>query len=228
MNSTYSQVMDTIKTFLEWFIRLFSINIVWFIMNIPFFIVLVNFIMDDLDRFIYLPTLFVLFPLLFFPSLMSLYATVRSIVRSKLRKKLIRHYFCQFKKEYVRSLLAGLIWTLIWAIWLVDVYYFNMGDSWLGFIFILIGFILFVYMIQFMSTFVHFDLKIRDAMKNALMITIGHPLLFIIILVTHAVLFYITISKFWIIFPIIVGSLTAYISFLAYYYFVIQKQAEAS
>lgn len=219
MDNNYGKVMETLRVFLDGFIRLFTINIIWFICNIPFFIVMVNFIMTENMRTMYLPTLFVLFPLLFFPSFIGLYATIRTMIMKKQRKQFIRTYFQNVKKNYVQALLAGLVWSVLWAIWGVDLYYFNQSNEWLGFLLILIGFILFVYMILFVCVFVHFQMTLRKMMKYAFFVTIGRPLLFIIVLVTHAIFIYIGISKFWMIFPIILGSATAFISFWTFWQF---------
>lgn len=217
-----SSIMNALYFLSEWFVRFTFVNLVWFVLNIPLTIVTLNFILSETERIIYVLPMVILSVFLFFPSTMALYGVVRDWIMKKERSKNIRRFFKFFKKDYFRSLLAGAVWTIIWLVWVVDYIYFEREDSIISLIVLVLGIILFVAMIDFFSLSAHYDMRFMQLMKNALLVTIGNPFLFVIVVVIHALLFYAGITYLLFIFPLFIGTVTAFISFLGFYRFTLK------
>ena len=109
----YSSIMGTLYSFTEWFVKFTVTNIIWFILNIPIALIVLNIIMSDIGSLYYALPLILLVPLLFFPSTVALYATVRSwIINRNENVKLIRNYFKHFKGNYIKSFFSGIFCSL--------------------------------------------------------------------------------------------------------------------
>lgn len=215
----YSGIMGGLYFLTEWFMKFTVVNFIWFVINIPTALVLVNTIMTDANRLMYALPLIVLVPVLFFPSTIAMFATVRDWIMKKEKMSLIKNYFHHFKSNYLKSLLSGFIWVIIWFVWLTDFVYFNKEGSVIAFIVLVIGMMLIVFNINYFSLSTHYHMKIKELFKNSFYVTIGSPLLFMIILFTQFTLLFLAISKFWFLFPLSIGSVSAFISFLAFYRF---------
>lgn len=204
----------------EWIMRFSVVNILWGIFNIPFFFILFNMLfidrVEDLPFFIIL--LAILAPFFFFPATTTVFASVREwIMKNDERGGLIKSFWSYYRENYKRSLLAGLIFTAIWLIWLIDVYYFMKVNSLIGTVFVVVGIFLFVWTINFFSVTVHYHMKLFSSMKNALLITLGSPLLFITVIMSSAAILYISIYVFQALLVFFACSLIAFLSFAAFY-----------
>lgn len=215
----YSGLMSGLYFLAEWFMRLTVVNFIWFVINIPTAFVLVNAVMSDTHRLIYALPLMIILPVLFFPSTTAMFATVRDWIMKKEKKSLIKNFLKHLKTNYLNSLLAGFIWTIIWFVWVTDLVYFNRENSIIAFVILIIGMVLVVFNVNYFSLSVHYHMKMRGLFKNSFYITIGSPLLFIVILLTVFLLLFIAISRFWFLFPLLFGSVIAFISFFLFYQF---------
>ena len=130
---------------------------------------------------------------------------------------LFKSYWRYYKENYKRSVLSGLILTITWTIWAVDIYYFFDKNSIMMFLFMIMGIILFVFSINLFSITVHYHMKLFTALKNAFLLTIGSPVLFIAVAISSGVVLYISLNVFKFFLPFLTGSLIAFLSFSAFY-----------
>ncbi|WP_440897021.1 YesL family protein [Amphibacillus sp. Q70] len=215
----YSSVMHSLYSLTEWLMRFVIVNFIWFIINIPVGLVLVNTIMVDAGRIMHVLPLIILVPLLFFPSTMAMFATVRAWVIKKEIQSLIKTYFHYLKENYFKSLISGFIWIIIWLVWLIDFIYFSKESNVMALIMLIIGMMLIVFNVNYFSISVHYYMKMKDRFKNSLLITIGSPLSFCSILLTLFILLFLATSSFLFLLPLLIGSVSAFISFLSFYRF---------
>ena len=219
-----SGFMGQVYVITEWIMRFSVINILWFIINIPISIILLNIFLSDSSNGIimYSIPLVLLIPSLFIPSTIAMFATVRDWIMQNEQQSLWKIYLKHVKTNYMKSLLSGLALMFIWLIWFVDFYYFNKISNLLSMLFLIIGLLLFVYTINFFSLSVHYQMNTRALLKNAFFVTIGSPLLSFFILISNLSLFYFSASEFFILFPLFTGSVSAYLSFYAFYRFTLK------
>ncbi len=204
----------------EWIMRFSVVNVLWVIFNIPFLFILFNIlIVGQVEAlFVFLIPLVILTPTLLFPATTAVFASAREwIMKNNERGGLIKSFWSYYKENYKRSLLAGAIFTVIWVIWAVDVYYFSKINSIVATIFIVMGIFLFVWTINFFSVTVHYHMKLFSSLKNALLITLGSPVLFITVVISSAAVLYISIYVFQALLLFFACSVIAFLSFAAFY-----------
>jgi uncharacterized membrane protein YesL len=213
-----SGVMGGLYRICEWIMRFTIINVLWVVFNIPIvFIVLNMLFMEQKGAIAFsLVPLIILLPLLFFPATTAMFASARDWVMEEDTVS-IRKYWRYYKENYIKSLVGGLVLTGAWTIWAVDYYYFSKENIILMGIFLLMGILLFVFTINFFSILSHYHMKLLTALKNALFLTIGSPVLFLTILISNGILLYLSLNVFWFMLPFFSGALMAYLSFSAFY-----------
>jgi uncharacterized membrane protein YesL len=210
----------------EWIMRFSVINILWFSTNLPiFFILLMMYVQEP--RVEYSLPLALLFPLLFFPSTIAMFASVRDWVMKKEQQSLTKAYFSYLKSNYKMSFLSGLFLLFVWFIWLVDYYFFKNSNIW-STVFLIVGPLLFVYTMNFFSLSVHYQMSRKALIKNAFFVTVGSPFLLLCILMSNFLLFYLSAAKFLFLLPLFTGSISAYISFLLFYRFSLKVKQKAT
>lgn len=212
----------------EWLMRFVIVNFIWFIINIPVGLVLVNAIMVDVGRITYALPLIILVPVLFFPSTMAMFATVRAWIIQKEIKPLIKNYLHYLKENYFKSLISGFIWVFIWLVWLIDFIYFSKESNTMALIMLIIGMILVVFNVNYFSISVHYYMQMKERFKNSLFITIGNPLSFCSILLPLFILLFLATSSFLFLLPLLIGSVSAFISFLSFYRFSLKIGSTSS
>lgn len=213
-----SGIMGALYVISRWIMRFSIINILWFMFSLPAIFILINMLLiDQLEELLYLvvPSI-ILVPVLLFPATTAMFATVRNWI-IKDSDQLFKTYWGFYKENYKRSLLGGIIIMGIWLIWLVDIYYFSNISTILLYLFWFIGMILFIFTINFFSITVHYNLKLFTSLKNSLFVTIGSPILFIVLISCIGLILYISIYTFQFLLPFFTGSLIAYISFAVFY-----------
>ncbi|WP_277585140.1 YesL family protein [Psychrobacillus antarcticus] len=213
----------------EWIMRFSVVNILWFTINLPIVIILLSLYVNNfsMEFVIYFVPLLLLIPLLFVPSTMGLFAMARDWVMKLDHPSLTRAYFSHMKSNYKKSVLAGIILTFIWLIWIIDFYFFRNQSDLLLIVFSIVGLVLFVCTINFFSLHVHFHMNIREMLKNTFFITFGSPLLFLGILLSNGILFYLSATKLIFLLPLFTGSLSAYVAFALFYSFSLKIQEKA-
>jgi uncharacterized membrane protein YesL len=207
----------------EWIMRFTVINLLWIVFNIPIVFILINILVVEQTGvlvFLLVP-LIILLPLLFFPATSAMFASARDWV-IKDEGTSIRQYWKYYKENYKKSLLGGVVLTGVWTIWAVDYYYFSKENIIFMGIFLIMGMVLFIFSINFFSVISHYHLKLLPALKNALVITVGSPKLFLTILIGSSIILFFSLHEFRLLLPFFTGSLIAYLSFSAFYRFYLQ------
>ncbi|WP_440897626.1 hypothetical protein ACS127_06585 [Amphibacillus sp. Q70] len=158
----------------------------------------------------------ILFALLFIPNTYALFACVRDWVVKK-DQSANKSYLSHMISFYKNNLPSGFILTFIWLVWLADFYFFLNKNDLLMIIFFLIGILLIVMTINYFSLGAHYYMKNRELIKNAIYLTVGRPLLFVLILIINTSLYYFSLTRFIILIVFFTGSVSAYLSFLVFY-----------
>lgn len=213
----------------EWIMRFSFVNIFWFLLNLPvFFIASSIFLNGFAAGFVwYLMPLLIFIPLLSVPSTAAVFAMAREWIMQVEQPSLIKSYFSHMRAGYKKSLLAGLILQSLWLVWLVDFYFFKAQSDWLGIVFAGIGIGLFIYTINLFSLSVHYQMEIRELFKNAFFVTVGKPLMSGFILICNLSLLYTGMTELLFLFPFFICTLSAYLSFLAFYRFSLKIETKA-
>jgi uncharacterized membrane protein YesL len=143
-------------------------------------------IMEWITRFAYINILWILFSLVggiilgFFPSTIAMFAIVRDWLRGNTDLPIFKTFWRYFKKEFWKSNRLGLVIMAIVLLIGIDIWYIqiNLSD-----LFIWTSIPLFAFMLLFLiflfyifPSFVHYDLKIVQLIKNALLIMLINPL----------------------------------------------------
>lgn len=223
-----SDFMGGLHRLANGFMRLTMINIIWFFMNLPIFIIVLSALQHDyfMGSLLYSLPVLLFFPLLLFPSTIAMYATVRDWLMKREQASFIKTYFIYFKDNYKQSFLAGIVWAMIWFIWLLDILYFYEQSVLLNMLFIIGGLCLFVMNINFFSVFTHYHMKFMGYFKNAFFVTMGSPLLCLSILIIYFILIT-SLFEFWFLLPFFLGTVSALLSFYMFYRFVLKVQQKA-
>lgn len=206
--------------------RLATVNVLWMMCNIPilFVVFIMVFIPLQFSFVFHIFLVIILSPILFFPSTTAAFATIRDGVMDKDQPSITKSFFIYFKKNYKSSVLSGIVLTVMWFVWSIDFYYFfNTSDFILTILFIL-GLVLFVYTINFFSLSVHFHMTKRKLFSNTFFTTLGSPLLFFAVLISNALLFYISFKKLWFLLPFFIISISIFLSFYSFYRFTLNVE----
>lgn len=218
-----SGMMGGLYRLCEWVMRFAVINILWLVFNLPIVFIMINLLFIDHTGVLILlfVPLIILLPLLFFPATTAMFASARNLVMKE-EGTSIRQYWGYFKENYKKSFFGGSFLTGVWTVWAVDYYYFSNENVILMGIFFIIAIVLFVFTINFFSVISHYHLKLTHVLKNALIITLGSPVLFLTIFISSGIILYISLFVFKFLLPFFTGSLIAYLSFSAFYRFYLK------
>lgn len=218
-----SDLMGGLYSLSEWISRFSVINLLWFVFNIPivFFVINLLYVKQEGAWIFSLIPLILLLPFLFFPATTAMFASARDWVMKE-ENTSIKQYWSYYKDNYKKSFLAGLVFTALWTIWAVDYYYFSQKNVIFMVLFFVMGIVLFVMTINFFSIFAHYELTLLQAFKNAFIISLGSPALFLTILVSSGIILYMSIYGFPVVIPFFTGSVIAYLSFSAFYRFYLK------
>lgn len=204
----------------EWVMKFSVTNLLWIIFNLPIIYLLLNLLFVERIEglfFLIIPII-MLMPVLFFPATTAMFAMVRGwIINDEGSDKLIKSFWGYYKENYKRSVASGLILTMAWLIWAVDIYYFFNENLIMMLLFIIMGIVLFVYSINLFSITVHYNMMFLPSLKNAFLITMGSPLLFVAVAISSGVVLFISFNVFNFLLPFLTGSLIAFLSFSAFY-----------
>ncbi len=213
-----TSIMYGITAVCEWIMRFSVINILWIIFNFPISWLVLNLIFanDWSSLIIFFILIVLLAPIVFFPATQAMFAVVREWILGHESNSLIKSYWHHYKKNYRKSTIAGFIMTTLWLGLLTNIVYFSQSNALLMFLLIFLGVVLFVFTVNFFSVMAHYQLGIKDLMKNTFAITFGSPLLFITIIICGVLLVYIC-SQAWYVLTFFAGSLFAFLSFSAFY-----------
>ncbi|AOV08648.1 YesL family protein [Sporosarcina ureilytica] len=213
-------LMGGLYALCEWFMRFAVVNLLWLLFNFP--IVYLGFNMLVLGKveaiFIFLIPMIVLIPFVFFPATTAMFGMAREwVFKDREGGSLIKAYWQYYKENYKRSIVNGLVFTAIWLVWAVDVYFFYENNVYLFIFFLTMGIVLFVFTINSFSITVHYEMTVRESLKNAFFITVGSPVLFLAIAISSGMIIYMSFNVLLFLLPFFTGSLIAFLSFAAFY-----------
>ncbi|PSL41409.1 putative membrane protein YesL [Planomicrobium soli] len=225
----FSGLTETLYIATEWIMRFSVVNVLWFFLNIPIFFTIISIFFGNSEQssFVYLLPLIVLVPLLFFPSTAAVFAMARDWIIKKDQASLIKSYFLHFKVNFKKSFLSGLVLTAAWLVWILDFSFFKNESDLLRVVFIVLGLILLVLTINFFSLNAHYQMNIKELLKNTFFVTLGNPLLSLFILVSNLSLFYVSMTELLFLVPLFAGTISAFLSFLAFYRFSLKVEKKA-
>ncbi|UOQ94479.1 DUF624 domain-containing protein [Halobacillus shinanisalinarum] len=212
-------VMGGFYVISEWIMRFSLSNLLWALYNLPIGLLLLSLLyLENNAGVLYLTVpLIVLLPFLFFPATTALFAKAREWVRKEEDPGNARTFFNYYKENYKTSFFGGLIFVIIWGVLVADIYYFSSRNELLMNLFMIMGILIFVWMLNFLSVIVHYDMKIGALFKHSFLITIGSPLLFVAVAISSGIILYISLYMFPLLIPLFTGSLLSFLSFSAFY-----------
>jgi uncharacterized membrane protein YesL len=223
MDVQVSGFMGVLYTITDWVMRLFILNMLWIVTNLPILFILFLMVLTPSQSAIILlaiPLAFLL-PLLFFTGTTAAFATVRDWILKNDQSSLLKAYWGYLKVNYKKGLLSGIALTFLWIIWLIDYYYFRSLSDLLGVMLIIIGLLLFAYTIIFLCLSVHYHMRLKELFQNAFFVTVGSPLLLVGILVVNFTLLFMSI-RFLFLLPFFTISMSIFLSFFAFYRFTLK------
>jgi uncharacterized membrane protein YesL len=207
----------------EWIMRLSVINVLWLVCSIPFLFFALNILivpagsastqMDLLKQGIII--LAVVAPFTIIPATAAMFSVARKWVTGDEDVPLLKTFFRGYKQNYLQSMLGGFIFVIIGVILFVNTTFYGTTMKSFGFlvyVFIVLFVFLFAAFFNFMSILVHFHMKLFQMIKNSILLTLGNPIQSISILVINGFLLYIS-SRFTFLIPFFVGSLIAVSTF---------------
>ncbi|MDQ0428725.1 putative membrane protein YesL [Planomicrobium stackebrandtii] len=222
----FSGLTGILYALAEWIMRFFTVNILWFIFNLPTVFLVASFFFSNPDVGIvtYLLPLVIFIPFLFVPTTIAMFATVREWILNNDQPSITKSYLLHLKKSYKKSMGLGLALTGIWLIWLIDFQFFKgLNEMW-GMAFLAFGCVLFIYTINLFSLSAHYQMKNTALLKNAFFITVGKPVMSLFIFASNLALFYVSITQLQFLLPFFTGVLSAYLSFLMFYRFTLKVE----
>lgn len=143
-------------------------------------------ILEWITRFAYINVLWILFSLAggiifgFFPSTISMFSIMRDWLRGNTEAPLFNTFCTYFKKEFWKSNRLGLFIMAIVLLIGLDLWYIQISLnellSWTYIPLFAFMVLFLIFLFYLFPSFVHFDLKVTQIIKNALFIMLISPL----------------------------------------------------
>ncbi|MCM3585326.1 DUF624 domain-containing protein [Mesobacillus maritimus] len=199
----------------EWIMRFAVINLLWLAVNLP--LVLFVFLFVKSNALLFALPIVLLMPVLFFPATAAVFSSVRDWILEQEGSSLLRSYFRYFKANYKKSFLAGWVFAALWLVLIADYLYLREESPVLALVFIIFGTLLYALTINFFSVNAHYEMNLRALLKRALLLTFGSPVLLLAVIISGVILMYVSIRGPLFLLVFFTGSLTAFLSFSAFY-----------
>ncbi|WP_282936719.1 DUF624 domain-containing protein [Paenibacillus sp. RC67] len=202
----------------EWIMRLSVINVLWAICSLPvFFIGFTGFLsIEAMSQFyFFLAVMGVLSPFTLFPATAAMFSVARKWLTGEEDVPLFKTYFRGYKENYKQAMLGGLVYLVFGIIIAVNLYVYNnmTGNlSLLKYLVLTLTVLLSISLFHFFSILSHLHMKLFQIIKNAVLISIGHPVRSISMIVLNSVVVYFSF-KYTFLIPFFMGSIIAIISF---------------
>ncbi len=199
--------------------RLFMINLIWFLFNLPIVMVTLPMLVvkeaTELYSFI-LPALICII-LLLFPATSAMFSLVKDFVLKIEANQNILCQFCStYKRLYKRSIVGGLLFTSVWILIFIDfILFFDMRI--LVYIFIFVSAIVFTITVNFFSVLVYEEDRLLTVLKKASLLTFSRPLLIPVIVLGNILILYVSVNLFQFLVLICTGSGFGLFSFYTFY-----------
>ncbi|PZE20964.1 YesL family protein [Paenibacillus xerothermodurans] len=202
----------------EWIMRLSVINVLWVVCAFPFFIIALTLLQAEspeqlLSTFILLA---VLSPFTLFPSTTAMYTVARKWLTGEEDAPLCKTFFRGYKENFLQSMLGGFVYCLLAVILYTNFRYYGTQGGLLGvlrFLVLTLTVVVSISLFHFFSILSHLHMKLFQILKSALLITIGHPIRSVSMIVGNLLVVYISLTQFTFLIPFFMGSLIAIISF---------------
>ena len=131
----------------------------------------------------------------FFPATIAMFAITREWLRGKPEKPIFKSFWEYYRKDFLKSNLLGLFIVIVGSIIAADIIYIqsNNNESLTWTYIPLFAFMLVFIMLLFyiFPTFVHYDIKVGQVIKNALLIMLINPINTFLIFLCLVPLFFI-------------------------------------
>lgn len=154
-----------------------------------------------ITRFAYLNLLWLSFTVVggvlfgFFPATIAMFAVTRQWLKGNTDKPILQSFWQYYRKDFLKSNLLGLFIVIIAIIIIADILYIKANNNeFLTWTYIpLFAFMLLFTMLLFyiFPTFVHYELKVGQVIKNATLIMLINPINTLLIFLCLVPLFFI-------------------------------------
>ena len=154
-----------------------------------------------ITRFAYLNVLWISFTLIggvlfgFFPATIAMFAVTRQWLKGNTDKPILQSFWQYYRKDFLKSNLLGIFIVIIAIIIIADILYIKANNNeFLTWTYIpLFAFMLLFTMLLFyiFPTFVHYELKVGQVIKNATLIMLINPINTLLIFLCLVPLFFI-------------------------------------
>ena len=202
----------------EWIMRFSGVNLLWFVLSLPFFLLFVAVDMSTSAGISFFGAAGWLFAsLLFYPATAAVFNIVRDWIVEEDTSSIVKKYFTHFKYDYKSNVKSGAVFALVWLLWYYGTFYSFAEKSTGALIFLVIGLGLFIYTVNFLSINSHYRMSIRSKMLNAFFLSAGRPLLGLFIIFSSGILVWLSATQLLWLLPLLSCSLTAFLSFSAFY-----------
>lgn len=216
-------MMGVIYTASEWFLKMAVANFLWFLMSLPLFTAFLIVDISSTAGIVLFGAAVLLFtPLLFFPATAAVFASARDWLLDTDSASSAKLYLGHLKANYKESAKMGVPFAAIWLTWYFGYFYFRSGSDALDLLFLILGLALFVYTVNFMSISAHYRMDGRERLVNAFFVSAGSPLVGLFILASSGLLIWVSMAKLLLLLPLLTGSLSAFLSFSAFYSFTLR------
>ncbi|GKW47109.1 YesL family protein [Planococcus sp. NCCP-2050] len=156
-------------------------------------------ITEWITRFAYLNLLWVVFTLAgavilgLFPATTAMFSVCRKWLRGQTDVPVFRTFWDYYRKDFVKSNAMGLFVWLLGALIAADVFYLLALDAahltWISIPLFAFMLLVLLFLFYLFPTFVHFDIKATQVLKNAFLIMLIYPLHSLLILLCLVPLF---------------------------------------
>jgi len=221
----------------EWIMRFSVSNVMWMICSFPFFLFsLVLITGQSIEPAQLIGVLLVVAtvtPFTLFPATAALFSSVRKWIMNDEEAPLIRTFFRSYKENYLQSMFGGIIFTIFFGLIIANYFFYNGLETQLqavSVLFIVLFVLLSISVFNFFCILAHMHMKTIPTIKNAVLITIGRPFTSLMIIITNAVVIYVSLTQFNLFLAFFfMGSLVAYMTFHHFYrmFLKIQEKQEA-
>lgn len=202
----------------EWIMRFSAVNLLWFGLSLPFFLLFVTVEMSSAGgRVFFAVAAWLLGSLLFFPATAALFSVVREWIMETETTSVAKAFFTHLKSEYGVNARIGTFFSLVWLLWYFGYFYMYTAKSGLIFFFIFLGTALFVFTVNFLSINAHYRMNTSAKLNIAFFLTAGKPLTSLAIAGGSGILLWLSTAQLLWLFPLAACSMIAFLSFSCFY-----------
>lgn len=202
----------------EWIMRFSGINLLWFLLSLPFFTLFVTVEMSSRAGLVFFGAAAWLFAsFLFFPATATVFSVIRDWLVDEDYSSIVKKFFSHLKSDYRMNAKTGMIFSSLWLAWYYGSFYAVAENSPGAFIFLVLGIALFIYTVNFLSINAHYHMGMKQKMINTFFLSAGRPLMGLFIGAVSFVLLWLSTTQLLWLFPLLACSVTAFLSFSAFY-----------